>query len=325
MVQEEKIESSEMPNLLDIGGSTVPPLAGSAVSSQRSSTGRQRPDGRRLDSSRSIDPSGVFDPQSPDTLGQSRDSEGRFIYAVILPNGNPVPIHRDGIDLIGLDGCKVYMIPYRDIAAVVSDYPVGQIRLIRKNLSPYHDVTRRLAETCTTIPARFGQIAEDGEKVTRVLRRNYPRIRQELERLDQKVEMGVKVFWEVDNLFEYFVKTDAELRSLRDRIFSRQSPPTTLELIALGGVVSDRMNARKEAVSQKVMSALRRASAEEKLDEPSEEKMVMTGWFLVSKERQQDFEQMVNEAASLLGEKYAVKVNGPWVPFNFVEHIELEM
>lgn len=291
MVQEEKIESSEMPKLLDIGGSTVPPLAvenstrrGSAVSSQQ--------------------------------------CEGRFIYAAILPNGNPDFIE---IDLIGLDGCKVYMIPYRDIAAVVSAYPVGEIKLIRKNLSPYHDVTRRLAERCTTIPAKFGQIAEDGEKLLRVLRRNYPRIRQELERLDQKVEMGVKVFWEVDNLFDYFVKSDAELRSLRDRIFSRQSPPTTLELIKLGGFVSDRMNARKEAVSQKVVSALHRASVEEKLDEPSEEKMVMSGWFLVGKERQKDFEQIVNEAASLLGEAYAVKVNGPWVPFNFVEHIELEI
>lgn len=293
MVQEEKIESSEMPKLLDIGGSTVPPLAvedstrrGSAVSSQQS--------------------------------GQSRDSEGRFIYAVILPNGNP-------IDLIGLDGCKVYMIPYRDIAAIVSDYPVGAIKLIRKNLSPYHDVTRRFAETCTTIPAKFGQIAEDGEKLIRVLRHNYPRIRQELERLHQKVEMGVKVFWEVENLFDYFVKTDAELRSLRDRIFSRQSPPTTLELIQLGGFVSDRMNARKEAVSQKVVSALRRAAVEEKLDEPSEEKIVMSGWFLVSKERPQDFVAMVHEAACLLGKEYVVKVDGPWVPFNFVEHIELEM
>jgi hypothetical protein len=297
MVQEEKIQSSGAPDLLEIAGSTIPPLAGSAVSSQLSSTSR------------------VFD-------RQSRDSEGRFIYAAILLNGNPDFV---GIDLLGLDGCKVYMIPYRDVAAVVSDYPVGEIKLIRKNLSPYHDVTRRLAETCTTIPARFGQIAEDGEKLLRVLRRNYPRIRQELERLDQKVEMGVKIFWEVDNLFEYFVKTDAELRSLRDRIFSRQSPPTTLQLIELGGIVSDRMNARKEAVSRKVVSALRRAAVEEKLDEPGEEKMVMSGWFLVSKERRQDFEQMVNEAASLLGEAYAVKVNGPWVPFNFVRHIELEM
>ena len=301
MVQEEKIESSGAPDLLEIAGSTIPPLAGSAVSSQLSSTSR------------------VFDRQSPDTSGQSRASEGRFIYAVILPNG------KDHFDLIGLDGCKVYMIPYRDIAAIVSAYPVGEIKLIRKNLSPYHDVTRRLAETCTTIPARFGQIAEDGEKLLRVLRRNYPRVRQGLERLDQKVEMGVKIYWEVDNLFDYFVKTDAELKGLRDRIFSRQSPPTTLQLIELGGIVSDRMNARKEAVSRKVVSALRRSAVEEKLDEPGEEKMVMSGWFLVSKERQQDFEQMVNEAASLLGEAYAVKVNGPWVPFNFVEHIELEM
>jgi hypothetical protein len=64
---------------------------------------------------------------------------------------------------------------------------------------------------------------------------------------------------------------------------------------------------------------------EEKLDEPSEEKMVMSSWFLVSKERQRDFEERVNTVASLLSEEYAIKVNGPWVPFNFIEHIELEI
>ncbi len=285
-------------------------------------------------------------------------SEGKFFYAVILPNGGPGlykkhfythhslfdirnsnqimniehrmqnyegPFGRPGIDLIGLDGCNVYLIPYRDIAAVVSDYPAKTVSLIRKNLSPYHEVIRGIAETCTTIPAKFGQIAEDGEKVLWLLRRHYPRLREELDRLDQKMEMGVKVFWEVDNLFEYLVQTDAEIRRLRDRTFSRQRPPTTLELVQLGTFVSDRIKARKEVVSQKAMSVLRRASVEEKLDEPGEEKIVMSGWFLVCKGRRQDFEQTVNEAARVLGEEYAVRMSGPWVPFNFVEHIELEM
>jgi hypothetical protein len=73
------------------------------------------------------------------------------------------------------------------------------------------------------------------------------------------------------------------------------------------------------------VSALRGVVAEEKLDRSNEEKIVVNGWFLVRKERLGDFEESVNKAASLVGEDYAVKVNGPWVPFNFVKHIELEM
>ncbi|MGA9365366.1 MAG: GvpL/GvpF family gas vesicle protein [Bacteroidota bacterium] len=267
-------------------------------------------------------PAVFFQPVVPiyrEKVGKLSTSAGRFVYAVILPNG------KVSLDLLGLDGCKVYMILYRDVAAVVSDYPVGTVSLIRKNLSPYHDVTRRFAEICTTIPARFGQIAEDGEEVLGLLRRHYPRIRKELERLDQKVEMGVKVFWETDDFFGALVHSDTELRELRNRAFSKQSPPTTLELIQLGEFVSHRIKTRKEAISQKVVSVLRTASAEEKLDESGEDKIIMSGWFLVSKARQGDFVELVNKAASLIGEEYAVKVGGPWAPFNFVEHIELEM
>jgi hypothetical protein len=293
MIQEQIIKSSGMLKSLEIDNETVAPF----VSSHRSQ-------------------------QKPNSLGQCRNGNGRFVYAVVLSNGN----HDKGeIDLLGLDGCKVYTIHYRDIAAVVSDYPIKAVSLIRKNLSPYHDVTRRFAEICTTIPARFGQIANDGEEVLGLLRYHYSRIKKELERLDQMVEMGVKLFWEVDNLFEYFVKTDAELRMLRDQIFSRKSPPTTLELIQLGEFFSNKMNVRKAAVSQNVVSALRGVVAEEKLDRSNEEKIVVNGWFLVRKERLGDFEESVNKAASLVGEDYAVKVNGPWVPFNFVKHIELEM
>ena len=250
---------------------------------------------------------------------EGQDVEGKYFYAVILCNGTY------DLGLTGLQGCNVYTIAYRDIAAVVSDHPVERVSLIRKNLSPYHDVTRRFAENCTTIPAKFGQIAESEEKLLTVLRCNYSRIRQELERLDRKVEMGLKVTWEVNNLSEYFLKTDAALRTMRDRIFAAQSHPTTLELIELGLFVSQRMKIRKEAVSERIVSALRDAVVEEKLDDPSEEKTVMNGWFLVSKEHQLDFVERADKATSFLGEEYVIKVNGPWVPFNFVEHIVLDL
>jgi len=43
----------------------------------------------------------------------------------------------------------------------------------------------------------------------------------------------------------------------------------------------------------------------------------------VRKEQQQHFTEQVEKVAGLMGEEYALKVDGPWVPFNFIAHIEL--
>jgi len=242
---------------------------------------------------------------------------GQFFYAVILPEEKPLP------DLMGLDDGKVHMISHRDVAAAVSDYPVTTIKPLRKNLSPYHRVTRILADACTTIPARFGQIAHSREETLWVLRHHYPRIRQELERLRHKVEMGVRVFWQVDNLFEYLIQQDRTLKALRDRLLHRSSPVTRQEQIEFGGHLRDKLQETRERVSQKAMAYLREVAAEVKVDEPTEEKMALNGLFLVRKEQQEEFVGKVERVAGLMGEEYGLKVDGPWVPFNFVRHIEL--
>lgn len=242
---------------------------------------------------------------------------GKFFYAVILPEGKPLPT------LVGLEDKKIQPIPYQDIVAVVSDYPVTTIKPLRKNLFPYHQVTRTLAESCTTIPARFGQIAQHGEEVLSILRRHYPRVRQELERLHHKMEMGVQVFWQVDNLFEYLIQQDRALKGLRDRLLHRPSSVTRQEQIEFGGRLRDKLQDARERVSQKTVASLREVAVEAKVDEPTEEKMVMNGLFLVRKEQQQHFTKQVEKAAGLMGEEYTLKVDGPWVPFNFIEHIEL--
>lgn len=242
---------------------------------------------------------------------------GKYFYAVILTDEN-----RE-FGNIGLNSERVYTILHRDIAAVVSDHPMTTIRPLRRNLSPFHAVLRSASEACTTIPAKFGQIAEDGDKVLLMLRTHYNRLKRELERLHAKGEMGVKVFWQVDNLSEYFLRTDGELRRFRDRIFSRGSPPTRQDQIQFGGLIYDKINDRKAAITQQVAAALREVATEVRVDDPTEETMVMNGSCLVRRERRSDFEEAVSKVGGLLGQEYLVKVDGPWPPFSFVTHIEL--
>ena len=41
--------------------------------------------------------------------------------------------------------------------------------------------------------------------------------------------MGLRVTWDVPNIFEYFVNTHAELRAARDRLLSNGRGPLTKE------------------------------------------------------------------------------------------------
>jgi len=249
--------------------------------------------------------------QSEKKLNQSK-----FFYAVILADGG------QEFRAIGLDEQRVYTVVYQDIAAVLSDYPqVDSIKLLRKNLSPYHRVCRELGKAFTTLPARFGQIAKDEDEALRVLKENYREIRAELGRLHNKVEMGLKLWWEVDNVLQYFLTQDQELKSYRDKLLRKSGPPSRMEQLDFGRYFHDRMNAVRQGIAKKVLSSL--PPGEVRVEDPSEDKMVMNAAFLVKKEELKEFEKGVNKAASSFGEEYRLNIDGPWVPFSFVERVEL--
>ena len=248
---------------------------------------------------------------------EEKTRQGKFLYAVILSD------REREFGPIGLEGGRVYSIPYQDIAAVVSDYPVTEIKVLRKNLSPYHLTIRRVSKECTTIPAKFGQLAGDADKVRKVLKANYDELKEELIRLRDKVEMGLKVSWTVENVFEYVVGKSRGLRELRDRLLRRSASLTRQQRIDIGALAFDKLNEMRGELTEKALTLLEDSVEEVEINQITEEKMVMHGALLVRKDRQNDFAAAAQKVADLLGKDYAVKVDGPWAPFSFVRHIEL--
>jgi hypothetical protein len=244
-------------------------------------------------------------------------TQGKFLYAVILSDRD------NDFGSIGLDGGRVYSIACQDIGAVVSDYPVAEIKFLRKNLSPYHLTIRKVAEQCTTIPAKFGQVAADADRVRRLLKANYDEIRRELARLQGKVEMGLRIFWTVANVFEYVVEKNRELRNLRERLLKSSAFLSRQQQIDVGTLIYEKLNEMREAIAEKVMRMLQGSIEEVEIKQLTEEKAVMLASFLISRDRQDDFDASVQKVADLLGEDYTVKVDGPWVPFSFARRIEL--
>ena len=78
---------------------------------------------------------------------------------------------------------------------------------------PISEVISRLMEETTPLPMSFGIIADGPGAVRRILSRNRRAFLQQLANVAGKVEMGLRVTWDVPNVIEYFVLTHPELQA----------------------------------------------------------------------------------------------------------------
>jgi len=225
---------------------------------------------------------------------------------------------------MGLDNQIVHSIHYKDVGALVSDYPrVDSIKLLRKNLAPYHEVNRKAAEHWTVIPAKFGQIARDAGEVSIALRKNYSLIRRELEKLEGKVEVGLRVNWDVENVFEYFIQIDDQLRARKERLANGGKQPTQMELIDFGTYFRERMDQFRGRMTEKILATLPHAAA--RIEDVHDDQMVANVALLIRKDLQNQVGDALDPLGESMGNEYSLKLEGPWPPFSFVDRLELHL
>lgn len=226
---------------------------------------------------------------------------------------------------IGLDGAPVYAIAEGALAAIVSDVSDKRIRPERAKLAAHHAVIAKLMEEGTVLPMAFGTVSASPKTLQNVLRTNRAAFQKHLHRVKGKVEMGLRVNWDVPNVFEYIVSRHPELRSLRDDLYVRQRQPTRDEKIELGRLFDQSLLEERQAHTEAVIKVLSPHCAEIRQNKPRVEKEVMRLACLIDRAAQKRFEDGVFEAARLFDDNYAFDFNGPWSPYNFVDGLKLNM
>jgi hypothetical protein len=218
----------------------------------------------------------------------------------------------------GLADAPLEKIGCADVSAVVSAYPFEKVALLRRNLDAHHRVIRELSHQTTFLPATFGHICQSQTEMAALLQLNRAAIRAELDRLAGKEEMGLKLVWDVDNVFEYFVSRDRVLRQYRDRVFGK-SRVSLQEKLDLGAFFEKRLEQDRQRLSTQILEALRPVCAEIREDPAQDEKMVLHAAFLIECAREAEFERAVYGAASLFDSHFALDYSGPWPLYHFVQ------
>lgn len=136
--------------------------------------------------------------------------------------------------------------------------------------------------------------------------------------------MGLRVKWDVANIFEYAVSVHPELAELRDRVFRGGREPSQEEKIEVGRTFDRLINTDREAHIERVEHVLGSRVVEILSNKPRDDREVMNLACLIDRNRRREFEHAIVEAAGAFDNNYAFDFNGPWPPHNFVE-IELRM
>jgi len=143
---------------------------------------------------------------------------GLYLYGIIDA--------RDGLDVSnrGIDGRNVETVGPMGSPPSSRGFARQKIRPQRANLRPTTISCAKLVQHKAVIPCAFGMVASSEEQLQEVLRANRDELLRELDRFRGKVEMGLSVYWNTSNIFEFLVDANQILKQhARSGIPLRQS------------------------------------------------------------------------------------------------------
>lgn len=235
---------------------------------------------------------------------------GKYLYCII---GSRKP---ENFGRIGVDGNEVYTINYKDLAAVVSDASNSSYEVLREGLT-HQKVVENIMKKYTLIPMSFGQVPKSKDDVKGFLSEHYLEMKKMIEKLDGKIELGVKVSWKMDEIMKDIVKSSDRIRILSKQIKARTPEKAYPLKIELGKLVSDALSRKGEKIANDIYTSLGHLAVGRKENKTVGDKMLLNAAFLVEKEKEKEFDEKVNEEEKKYGDKVTFKyVLSP--PYNFV-------
>ena len=240
------------------------------------------------------------------------EARGRYVYCIIRAS-TPLRFGAIGMDSQWPD---VYTIAYRDMSAVVSDVPIAPLDSTRENVLAHERVNETVMRDHTVIPMSFGTIFKTREDILELLRSAYEAFTDVLNKMADKLEFGLKVLWDRDEMVRAIEQEDEDIHRLKTEI-SSQKGSTYFARMQYGRLIDGALQQRLERYVTELLQRLRDVSVASRVNRAIGDKMIMNAAFLVQRNQEAAFDRRIKEIASRF-EKLTFKYTGPWPPYNFV-------
>jgi hypothetical protein len=240
------------------------------------------------------------------------ESRGKYVYCVIKSE----EALKFGPVGIGTEPADVHTINFRDIAAVVSDTPIEVLDATRENVLAHERVNEAVMRQHTVIPMSFGTVFKTRDDIIELLKGAYGAFDDVLNKMQDKLEFGLKVLWDRDVILREIENEDEDVRRLKSEI-SSQKGSTYFARVQYGRLVDTALQGRSEHYVNEIFESLRDVCVASRANKPIGDKMILNAAFLVARDKEAVFDARVKEIGAA-HDKLTFRYTGPWPPYNFV-------
>jgi hypothetical protein len=248
----------------------------------------------------------------PQAGAADQGGKGRYVYCIIRSD------HQLTFGPIGIgeEPAPVYTVRCDDLSAVVSDAPLGVLDPTRDNVLAHQRVNETVMSEHTVLPMSFGTVFKTRDDVTAFLKSAYRAFSDVLDKMENKLEFGLKVLWDRDAVIHEIEVEDEDIHRLKNEI-AAQKGSTYFARMQYGRLIDAALQAKSERYVSEIFERLRDVSVAARANKPIGDRMILNAAFLVSRDSEDAFDQRVKELGAH-HDKLTFKYTGPWPPYNFV-------
>ena len=179
-------------------------------------------------------------------------------------------------------------------------------------------VNETVMRTHTVIPMSFGTVFKTRDDIVELLRGAYEAFRDVLDKMEDKLEFGLKVLVGPRRGVREIEKEDEDVRRLKNEI-SAQKGSTYFARMQYGRLVDAALQTRSERYVSEIFAQLRDVSVASRANKPIGDKMIMNAAFLVSRDQEAAFDARVKEIGVEVRQAH-LQVHGPLAALQLREH-----
>src|SRR5687768_3905787 len=215
---------------------------------------------------------------------------GKYVYCIIRS------ARQREFGGIGIGGSqRVYTVQHNDLAAVVSDTPIVIYDPTRENVLAHEFVNETVMKEHTVIPMSFGTVFRSEDDVTELLRSTYQAFSEVLDKMQDKIEFGLKVLWDRDKVVAALEQENEEIRRLKDEISRHTSSSTYFARMQLGRLVESSLEETGQRYVGDIHEVLKSVAVASRSNKPIGDRMIMNAAFLVERRQETLFDDRVKE------------------------------
>lgn len=243
-------------------------------------------------------------------------TDGKYLYGFIHTN------QRQSFGPMGIEGADVSAVPYRNIAAVISNLPRMEFDALPKEtllryLTVYQSVLETVLKTQQIIPIKFGTVLEGDMSVQMALEHGHEQVLASLREMAHKIELDIAALWpDLDPVLAE-IGEEEEIKALKKNA-SGMSEDERFDLrVRVGKRIKTLLDQRRERLKNEIMDAVLPYAEAHRIHGLMDDSMILNVAILIQRDRQTPLDARIAQMDRQYDNRINFRIIGPLPPYSF--------